>query len=569
MLLPFGILGTRSLPVSAAQDVGQQVWWLALALHDLSHGSWSFFTSAIDHPSGVNLLDNGSMPLLGVLMAPVTAIFGPIASFLLLLRIGHFVSALALYAVARRLGFGVLAAAVAGLVYGFGPAMGPPTAQHAFLVFAPLPPLMLYIIFRKLTAPGRAFRAGLVLGVLAAAQYLISPEALMMTLLVAVCSVVLAVLWTLLRRRVLPIDLGASNRLLAGAVSSSVPLLAYPIGYQLLGRAHVDGPIQPTGQLGVDLLAFLFPTRAPAEHYGEQLVAALWHGWAVAPGLWPQVDLGYLGPLALMAVAVAIVGRSEPRVRVAALVGGVSAVLALGPRLSVAGHELGVPLPYDVLYHVPLLQDGEPTRLTLLVALAVALLTAAGVDRLLARIRSGPRATEARVAVGIVAVSLVLAAPATGLTVHSASVSRRVVNGMRRDLPAGAVVLAVPYPSFNHEAAMRLQAGAGFSFDLLGGYAIRPAGPGRVGTKVPLLNAPGPLARLLTGHSVGPEATMAAAADLPAWLRSDGVNAVLILPSGSTSRTLARITGDDFGHAIHVGRWLLWRRLRAPKRRPG
>ena len=577
VLLPFGLLESSRLPVSASQDVGQQVWWLALALHELTHGNWSFFTAAIDHPSGVNVLDNASMPLLGLLMTPVTAAFGPVAAYMLLLRIGHMLSACSAFWVARRLGFGRLGAGAAGLVYGFGPAMGPPTAQHAFLVFAPLPPLMLYLIYTGLSglsaheepsgtprAARPALRAGLLLGVLAALQYLISSEVLVSTLLMGGCVIVLVALWSWARRRLLVFSMGNLGRFVAGAAVSAVPLLAYPVGYMLLGHAHVSGPVQATDQPGVSLLSILLPTRTTGDLYGGQVLAGLWHGWSVGVGLWPTLNIGYLGLLALIAVLVAVVCRRDPRVRLVSLFGAAAFVLELGPRLSLSGGELALRLPFVLLYRVPILQDLEPTRLALLVDLAVGFLLAAGVDRCLSaacsRTQTGRRRTggsltmTARLA-GIAA-ALALAAPASGLTVQPVPVSRSASRAIGRRIPTGAIVLAVPYPSFNHEPAMLLQAQAGMNFDLLGGYAIRPLGRSRAASKEPLLQAPPAIANLLKWH---PVQTRAAAAELPGWLMSEGVTRLLVLPTSPEGRTMATVAEDLFGRPQPVGGWLLWR----------
>jgi hypothetical protein len=574
VLLPFGVLDPSRLPVSASQDVGQQVWWLALALHDIVNGHWSFFTSAIDHPSGLNLLDNGSMPLLGLLMAPVTATAGPVASYLLLLRLGHLLSACSAYWVARRLGFGRTAALAAGLVYAFGPAMGPPTAQHAFLVFVPLPPLMLYLILRELRqqvelqpSPGRhPFRTGLLLGLLASIQYLISPEMLVSSLLLTVCVAALTTLWKLLRRRPASLPLRAAGRLAAGAAASGVPLLAYPVLYTLLGRAHVSGPVQLTGQPGVPIVSILLPGTTSGDPPGGQVLAALWHGWTVGRGLWPSVNVGYLGPLALIAVVAAVLCRRDPRVRLISLFAVITLVLELGPRLMVPGHTLAVRLPFALLYRVPVLQDLEPTRLPVLLDLAVGMLLAAGVDRLIRalhgrfafNVRAVGRSLAAAAGLAAAGVALALAAPATGLTVHAAAPTRSTARAIGRLIPAGSVVLADPYPSFNHEPSMLLQAQAGLGFDLLGGYGIRADGPLRHATKTPLLNEPTVIAHLLQGHGSGAQITQAAAAALPHWTKSAGVTVVLVQPTNQAGRTLAAAARQAFGRPREIGGWLLW-----------
>jgi hypothetical protein len=433
---------------------------------------------------------------------------------------------------------------------------------------------MLYLIHRELrqqvelqpSQPRRPFRTGLLLGLLAAIQFLISPEVLVSTLLLTICVLVCVTLWKLPLRHASSLPLRAAVRLVAGAAATGVPLLAYPVLYTLLGRAHVSGPVQLTGQPGVPLVSILLPGSTDGDPPGGQVLAALWHGWTVGRALWPSVNVGYLGPLGWIAILVAVLCRRDPRVRIASLFAVVALVLELGPRLVLPGQTSAVRLPFALLYRVPVLQDIEPARLPLLTDLAVAILIAAAVDRLTRAIKTRavnlPGAFSSLGAgAGLLAAAaaLALAAPATGLTAHTVAPTRSTAKAIGRLIPAGAVVLADPYPSFNHEPSMLLQAQAGFGFDLLGGYGIRAHGPRRHATKTPLLNEPPVIASLLQGRGFGTQTTQAAAAELRSWTRSAGVTAVLIQPTNQADRTLAAAAQQVFGRPRSIDGWLLWR----------
>jgi hypothetical protein len=88
LLAPLGLADRTHLPVCACGDAALQVWFLELARVTLGHGHLASHTSLIDYPSGINLADNVSFPLVGTLFAPVTALIGPVATFALLLRLG-------------------------------------------------------------------------------------------------------------------------------------------------------------------------------------------------------------------------------------------------------------------------------------------------------------------------------------------------------------------------------------------------------------------------------------------------------------------------------------------------
>ena len=73
------------------------------------------------YPHGVNLLANTSSVAIGVALAPITWIFGPIATFNVALFLSPVLSALAMFILVRRWVTWMPAAFVAGLLYGFSP----------------------------------------------------------------------------------------------------------------------------------------------------------------------------------------------------------------------------------------------------------------------------------------------------------------------------------------------------------------------------------------------------------------------------------------------------------------
>jgi hypothetical protein len=51
-------------------DQGQEVWFLGWPAYALAHGLNPFYSTWMNHPRGVNLMANTSMPLLGILGRP-------------------------------------------------------------------------------------------------------------------------------------------------------------------------------------------------------------------------------------------------------------------------------------------------------------------------------------------------------------------------------------------------------------------------------------------------------------------------------------------------------------------
>ena len=81
-------------------------------------------------------MDNTTMPLVGALGTPITLIFGPIATFNIMLNLALASSAMTFYLMARRFIRWRQAALVGGLLYGFSPFVAAEGRAHLFLIVA-------------------------------------------------------------------------------------------------------------------------------------------------------------------------------------------------------------------------------------------------------------------------------------------------------------------------------------------------------------------------------------------------------------------------------------------------
>ena len=177
----------------------------------------------------------------------VTWLAGPVATYNVLLRLAFALSAFSLCLVLRRWTTWWPAAFVGGLVYGFSPYMVGQGLGHLMLVFVPLPPLILLVLHGIVVRRRRpAWQSGVALGLLAAAQYFISPEVLLSTALAAAVAVVVT---AVARRREVRSAAGHVARALAWAAVVAAPLLAYPGWMALAGPQHVIGPPHPLADL--------------------------------------------------------------------------------------------------------------------------------------------------------------------------------------------------------------------------------------------------------------------------------------------------------------------------------
>jgi len=243
---------------TGTEDIGIIVWFLRWVPFALGHAENPLIATYLNAPYGVNSMWNASMPLAGLVMWPFTSSFGPIFSYNLLATLAVALSAWCAFLAARRFVESPLAAAVAGLLYGFSPYMMAQSQGHLHVTLAFVPPLML-LVFDEIVVRQRraARRMGVLLGLLAACQLLLAEELLATEVLAA--SMGIALLVTLYPQR-LKAHRQHVLATLGVAAAVFVALAAIPIGFQFFGPEHVTGAVQIRNAYVSDLLGFVVLT---------------------------------------------------------------------------------------------------------------------------------------------------------------------------------------------------------------------------------------------------------------------------------------------------------------------
>ncbi|MBV9660124.1 MAG: hypothetical protein JO337_03095 [Acidimicrobiales bacterium] len=471
-------------PTSDMQVGGDQwrnVWFLAWTPYAIAHGHNPLFSSFANAPVGVNILSAGGIPLLGLLFAPVTEIWGPVASYNVASTAALALSALAAYALLRRFTAWRPAAFAGGLLYGFAPPVIAQAQGHLNLSFVPLPPLIFLLLHELIVRRQWKPRAtGLLLGVLLAAQFLIAPEILLDTVIVGAIAVVVAAI--VMRRRA-GNDVRWVVRGLAWAGGCSVVLLAYPVWFMLAGPAHVTGKLNLVPQAyRADLIGPLLPDSYQMLTIHGRLLRGADH-FATA-----RAENGsYLGITLLAFLLLCLVLlRRHAIVLVAGITGICAFILSLGATLAVyrspslgprgsAGS--GFPLPGFVLEHLPVVASAEPVRYSLLVALCAAVVFAYGLTQLRGRLtahRFGGPITM--LAAGVCLLPLVPAAPFVDITYNGTP--PYFLSSAVESVPAGSTAVLFPFPSSAAFPPPSIwQAEAHFRFRMVGGSFLVPQGP--------------------------------------------------------------------------------------------
>ena len=283
--------GASTHTLCGCGDPALFLWFFQWPATALAHGENPFYSTALFHPTGVNLLAQTSVTGLSLPLVPVTWIWGPVASLNVASTLTPAITAFTAFVVMRRWVSWTPAAFLGGLLYGFSPFVLT-SLEFAHLMTAALMllPLILAvldeIVVRQRHSP---VWAGVVLGVLVFAQFFLSSELLAITALVAAVCLVALVIAALAAdrdtvRRLAP---HAAKGLAVGLVVGGV-LLAWPVWFALEGPAHLSGLVWPNvGVIG----GFIPSSYVSAGYPNPHNVFMTLGGYEGAP----LASAGYLG----------------------------------------------------------------------------------------------------------------------------------------------------------------------------------------------------------------------------------------------------------------------------------
>jgi hypothetical protein len=488
-------------------DTDQFAWFFRYDATAIAHARLpALVTTAMNAPHGVNVMWNTFMLLPGILLAPVTLLFGPQASLTVLMTAGFAGSATAMFAVLRRWRVGVAAAALGAAVYGFSPALAHSAIGHYDLQFAVLPPLIVDAALRLATGRARAVRGGVWLGLLTTAQVFITEEILFDA---AVAAVLMAAVLAVSRPRQVA---GRVRTLAAGlcvAASVTAVIAGYPLWVQFFGPLQQHGSPFTTDFFKNDLASFVVPSSFMLFHTAGSAAAA-----ARFQGQLPEY-LGYLGwPLLIVLAGAAIRFWRVLAVRASAVACAVLGVFSLGGTLLTSGHEHSwIKLPWYWLQGLPVLSAALPDRFSIVADGAAAALLAFSADAAVAvfaayaAVRLPRLASSWRPAAVIMSCALLAVLPIAPRPLPAAAATpvppgwSAVFASLR--LPASATVLVVPIPMSTFTEPLRWQADTGQPGTLVGGYFMGPARNGRAYTDGPGLPQAGRYLNFMWAESPG------------------------------------------------------------------
>ena len=449
-LLPHGATPWSShVLLGKGSDPGQYVWSLAWWPYALAHGLNPFITRLVWAPRGFNLTWDASIPFLALLAWPVTALAGPLVAFNVLTFLAPVTAGIAAYLLCLTLVRKPLAAVVGGWLFAFSSYEMAQSQSHLNLDWTVAVPLVGWLtVLRYRQAVGAKTYITATAAMLAC-EFGTSIEVFATLTLFALGSWVMA----------LALVADQRQRLLALARDGALAYVIWAIiclpylVYFAMGASQVPAEIRSAATYSTDLLNFVLPT--PITAIGGAAAHSL---TAHFTGNFGE-DGGYVGlPLLGIVGYFAFTGRRAAWSATATVVLGLTAIATLGPRLHVLG-TIGVRLPWLVATHLPLIKSALPARLTLYIALFVAIMTASVLVR-----TSRRRWLAAALAVLAVASTWPTTLPAPAVRPPT-WVSSRLYRKLVR--PSATLVL-LPYGSTGN--SMLWQEMSGFYFRMAGGY---------------------------------------------------------------------------------------------------
>ncbi len=455
--------GASTHTLCGCGDPALFLWFFQWPATAVAHLHNPFYSTALFHPGGINLLAQTSVLGLSLPLVPVTWLFGPVASLNVAATLAPALTAFFTFLALRHWVSYLPAAFIGGLLYGFSPFVLA-SLQFAHLMTAALMllPLILALLDEILLRQRhRPRRTGFLLGLLVAAQFFLSSELVAIMAMVVVSCLAVLVGAALIGggtelRRLAP---RAAEALVVGAVTAAV-LLAYPVWFALWGPAHLSGLVWPNiGAVGGYIGSSFW---APDLVKGSNVYTALGgYEGALLPS---SAYLGW-GLIAVLVAGTALWFRDR-RLWFFGFLLALCAVSSLGIRRG--QWELA-----RVLSKIPVIDNVIEQRFMAVGFLAAAVMLAIIIERAHAWAHARwPGTREVGVALGVAAVALVpigvTFAPSMPFAMRPVILPRWYATAAP-DLPPGQVLLSYPVAFSGIQVAMAWQAVNRMHYDQAGG----------------------------------------------------------------------------------------------------
>ncbi len=363
-----------------SHDQIQFLWTLYWWPYAISHHINPFFSTFIWHPYGTDLsLAPASVPGASFIALPVTLIFGPVASYNLLIIVGSALSAFFTFLITNYLTNSWKAGVIAGLLFGFS------TYQfvqviHLHIELTFLIPLIgyLFLVFWEKKIQSIAFI--LLVGSCLTLQYLFAMEVFVtLTLCIGISCIIVMLVYPEHFKQLIQFSMH-----LSGAYVFCI-IMVSPFIYMAIRHGIPTKPFNSAGFFSLDPLNFIIPTTVT--YLGGNAFAQL------SSTFFGSIfeNSAYLGiPAIGIIIMYTVTYWHEKMTRVLFFALLCFMILSLGPTLHIAGYST-LTLPEYYLNKLPVINQLLPERLTVYVFFVASLFIGLWAGKNLTGLRAGKK----------------------------------------------------------------------------------------------------------------------------------------------------------------------------------
>ena len=435
-----------------APDPGAHIWFLTWWPYAISHHLNPFITRLVWAPSGYNLTWATSIPFPALLAAPITHVWGPVASFNALTLLAPALAAWCAFILYRRLSGSFLPSLIGGYIFGFSPYMFDHLMGHLCLLLVFPLPLAIYLVILRMERGITRARFVAFLTAAAVVLFLCTEEIFATAVVFGALALLTALLLAQPSDRAQLVEICALSAIALGIAAALLsPYLFFAFAYQF-----PHGALYPPEDYTSNLLGFIVPS--PVLLIGHSAAfAALGHRIA---SRWAE-DSAYIGiPLLAIIIGYAMAAWRSTRGKLILIMLAVTVIASCGPRLSIRDSPT-IPLPWMIAAQMPLLDKALPGRIMVFAFLDAGLILALYLS-------AAPQRTWKWVLAILAACSLIPNLP-SGWWFSRNEMPRFFADGtFRKYLGRGETTLILPYGRLDN--SMLWQARSGMYFRMAGGY---------------------------------------------------------------------------------------------------
>lgn len=436
-------------------DPAAYMWALSWWPHAITHGVNPFVSHVLWAPTGVNVAQGAMIPTAAIVMAPLTAVAGPVVSYNALSVLSPILAAFTSYLLCRRLTKRELPAAMGGYLFGFSSYEFAQLTGHLNLTLIFLLPLAVHLTLRRFSREISRPVYVAAMAFIFILQAGLSTELLADSVLIG-GALMLSALW-FVRAPMRP----RLTSLIAETIGAGIIalLLAAPFFYYaLVSGSFPKGAPGLSDTYALDFLNPIFPTYVTWLGHHDFLALGLSYESSNVT----EAD-GYLSAALIAAFVFWMFRRETPRIlrRIIILAVTLTFILSLGSHLHVASI-VTMTMPFEWLRDLPVFNDLIPSRIIVFTTLAMVV----GIAMWLAIPGRLVVARWCLVFAGVLLIFPNMLRPLYGVPPRNPTFFR--TSEYQRYLKRGETVLVLPFGS--NDVSMLWQAETGFYFYMPEGY---------------------------------------------------------------------------------------------------